>query len=327
MSETDNQSAAALVFQLLTRDARTRLMARLPADAIRSLLEQLRQPHDWTTQQIQGVYQQLRQSMEAIRNRPLPIDPISNPPRKLNQKPAIWPRGPVDRPHPFDFLLNCELNQRVRLLEDEHPQHIAVVLSTLPPSVASETMKRLDRNLQVSVLKRLCELDQLDTDQVSELSFALKLRFNRLGSENPVAGREQRSLGLEAATELLRNIDPHSRESVMQELESMSPDTRQRLTKSAIGLDHLLKLSDAQLKRLLTRVDTSLWAPALRRSDLSVRSRVLRAMAPEAAKILSAEISGLAGPDPEAEKNARCQILATIDRLETAVGENRGKAA
>ena len=82
--------------------------------------------------------------------------------------------SPVERTvqsdQPFQFLIETIPTIRNHVLSDEHPRNIAIVLSSFAPEVASNCMNGLDANLRISVIKRLCELDEVLEEEVTELA-------------------------------------------------------------------------------------------------------------------------------------------------------------
>ncbi len=73
------------------------------------------------------------------------------------------------QPTPFEFLHGTAGERLAGFLSDEHPQTIAMVLSHLPPSRASQTLVNLPAMLQVEVLERIAEMDQTDPVIVREV--------------------------------------------------------------------------------------------------------------------------------------------------------------
>src|SRR5262249_29673219 len=65
---------------------------------------------------------------------------------------------------PFRFLHETSPRALGRLLEREHPQTIAVVVSHLPSDRAAEVLAGLPAELQIEVARRLVDLDETDPE-------------------------------------------------------------------------------------------------------------------------------------------------------------------
>ena len=111
---------------------------------------------------------------------------------------------------PFDFLAEAVPTIRTLVLSDEHPKNIAIVLSMFGPGVASQTMSALDPNLRISVLKRMCELGEIQEADIAELVYSLRMRLNKL-----LNSRIGRSAGVDSAANLLSCSDAATREALL----------------------------------------------------------------------------------------------------------------
>ena len=134
---------------------------------------------------------------------------FQHPTIALHSEPAAPQQ---DRP-PFRFLHEAAGDTLARFLYREHPQTIAVVLSHLPPARASEVIVRLDPPLQVEVLRRIAELDQMDPEILREVERGL---HSLLADELNLVQR--RSAGLAAVDAILRATDRSQRSQVMSHI-------------------------------------------------------------------------------------------------------------
>ena len=144
-----------------------------------------------------------------------------------------------DRP-PFRFLHEAAGDTLARFLHREHPQTIAVVLSHLPPARASEVVVRLDPPLQVEVLRRIAELDQMDPEILREVERGL---HSLLADELNLVQR--RSAGLAAVDAILRATDRSQRTQVMSHIKRHANPLAQQLGTAAISKPQAARPSHA----------------------------------------------------------------------------------
>ncbi len=193
---------------------------------------------------------------------------------------------------------------RDHLLEDEHPQNIAIVLSSFPPELASTTMKSLDPVVRFSVLKRVCELDELDPEAVAQLSYALKLRYRKLMNK-----QQYNKSGVQSAAALLSCSDPETQEMLIALMNQSDPDLAEHLQRRVIKLEDLAELTGSEIKSVLRNVDTSCWAPALKKAPLAVQKTFLDNMGPRPAELLNQEMANIGDIDESMSELARKQII------------------
>ncbi len=84
---------------------------------------------------------------------------------------------------PFSFLQKTEKENLVTFLQEEHPQTIALVLSHLPPGMATDILSALGTERQVEVVSRVANMDQTSPDVIKEVERGLEKRLAGLVSE------------------------------------------------------------------------------------------------------------------------------------------------
>ncbi|MCH2178494.1 MAG: hypothetical protein MK106_06785 [Mariniblastus sp.] len=186
----------------------------------------------------------------------------------------------------FDFLIDVVPALQVKLLENEHPQNIALVLSLLPTDVGSGVVNEMPPETRVSVLRRMCQTEEFDKTRIKNLSQILQARLNKLLNKDLY-----KKQGVEVATRLLSCVDPKTYDSILSYLDHKDPDLASKLKESVFNFADLQHLNDRALKTILKSVDTSYWAPALKNSSLEMRQKIIRNLATKPAELLTFEIS------------------------------------
>jgi flagellar motor switch protein FliG len=201
--------------------------------------------------------------------------------------PLLWPRDTTDvSKEPFSFLMYMDSDSRQQLLEVEHPLNVAMLLTTLTPEFASSITRELDPAFRISVIRRLCDLDIVDEAKLMELRFDMRMRAKRMLVIANCTGQ-----GLRVAADLLSLTDQRTRDGVIALLSDRDQELGAELEKRVFTMVDLLTFSDAQIAKLLRKVDTSAWAGALRSTKPSVGKRILESMARRAADIVTAEMA------------------------------------
>lgn len=211
---------------------------------------------------------------------------------------------------PFDFLVDVIPMVRIHLLADEHPKNIAIVLSMLPPEIASLTLKGIEEQLRISVLRRLCEIEEVSQQEVAELRFALNQRLHRLMN----SGRVNED-GINAAIRLLSCSETGMRDELLAQIRQTDPDLAYKLQRSAFKIERLLTLENVEIKVVLRHVDTSSWAPALKNAPTAVVEKILTNMAPEPSDILRLEIDQIGFVGKPIQDLARQNIIQVVLKL------------
>ena len=225
----------------------------------------------------------------------------------LNSRNQIQPGS--DRNNPFHFLNRLAPAIRDSLIRDEHPESIAIILMHLPKDIASNVMKSLENETQVSVVRRLCQFNENNPEKVSNLAFNLKIRLQKK------LNRSESEKGIHLAAQLLSCTDAQTREHVLTYINQLDPELVSDLQHSILRFEQLASFDNVDIQVILKNVDTSFWAPALKQATIKVREKLLSNMAPAAASILSREIAEIGPIEDSLATHAQSQVINTCLQL------------
>jgi flagellar motor switch protein FliG len=312
MNRSSNLMQAAVVLNSLPKQQAANLLARLEPSDIKTVLDAVKRLDNVSATRMSAAMDRLAAETESWRvdTDDAGINEVQRSIANALATPRTHLEKQVESTSPFEFLIDMIPMIRVHVLEDEHPKNIAIVLSMLPPNIASATMGALDDVLRGSVMKRLCELEEVNEEEVAELSFALKLRLKKLLNSQRVQWK-----GVNIAASLLSCSDNDMREHMLTFLGQSDPDLANKLQRSVFKIDHLEMLENEELKTVLKHVDTSSWAPALKNASMSLQAKIFANMAPPVAKLLSGEMSEIGDVDSHIEGLAQQNIIQAVLNL------------
>lgn len=228
---------------------------------------------------------------------------------------------------PFRFLHEARMDELAARLGREHPQAIAVVLASLPPSRAAEALSALADAVQVEVIRRLATMEPADAVVIREIEDTLR------GWIAPVAERRPPSVGMTAAQRILSASNGATQRHVLDALaardETLATSlgrapTAPAVPKTSIPLEveprpsattwtfsDLDALRDEQLAQLWREADPDVGLLALAAASNVLVDRVLEALDEQAARDFCRQLDEL-GPVALADLDAAQQELATL---------------
>jgi flagellar motor switch protein FliG len=319
MIEQPSIKEAAIILKSLPQEHAERVLARLDRDSQRRLHSTMAQSKTISAHDVSLAADQLL----ADSGTEFVVDQDKAEDKKKKRWRGAYERRKVDRragvrsgqpdrrkradSKPFDFLERLDDDLVVRLLEVEHPINIAQVILTLDPAFASMIMRGLDLPLRISVMRRLCEVEEIDQVKLMELRYELKMRANKV---NMIESYTRK--GVDVASDLLSLADERTQKSLIAYMNQTDPDLKEYLEMRTISIQDIAKLTDTETKVLLQRVDTSAWAPALRAATLSVQQKVIKNMVPAAGEILSSEMAEFDPLDEPKIQDATFAVIRAI---------------
>ena len=303
MSQQINE--AAVVFNSLPEGQANEILARLDHETQQKLADSVN-----SLQRISG--RDYYRITRRFRDEAFHISPT----RTIDsdaENALLFGRGSTNPREAFLFLNYLGTDQRKNLLESEHPQNVALIISTLDPGLASSFMSELEEPFRISVLKRICEIEDPDTTRIMELRYSIRMRAKKLLIVDAWQNR-----GLDVAAKLLSLSDDRTQKSVLSWMNVRDEETARYLEYKLIRMEDLIDLDDESLSVLLKAVDTSAWAGALRSTVPSVAARILNAMAPQPAAIVSQEMAKFNPLDTGAMERSVQQVISVAIKMRDA---------
>jgi len=213
--------------------------------------------------------------------------------RKLGAAPLAAASARADGdspgPEPFEFLHEAEAEKLTRILAEERPQTIALVLSHLPPSQAGQVLARLQPGLQVDVVHRLVDLEETDPDVLREIEGVLQTRLAKL-----VGFPRKRVVGLTAVANILQSADSPVHMQILNNLAVRDPRLAEQLsaeedepeTEEPMDFGELGNLDDATLVAVFQAAEPEVAVMALVGAAPDLVDRLLRRLpAPRASRL------------------------------------------
>ena len=191
-------------------------------------------------------------------------------------------------------------------LPQEHPRVVALILTHLPVQVASETLRSFEPTQRVSILRRLCRNEKFNRDEIARLSASI---WNRMRKK--LLDIRNETDGVETASRLLSCLDVSTRENLLQGVNDdaqLLGDLKSRM----LTFDSLKAFGDDEIKTILARTDTSLWAPALTHARREIRKKIFDNLAERPMAILKAEIRQASHVDILVGSTAQAEIVSVI---------------
>ncbi len=218
-----------------------------------------------------------------------------------------------------------EPDRLFKLVADEHPQTIAIILVHAKTDVASEVVSRLPDDLKTEVAVRIAQLGKVNSGMVDEINQVIEdILSNKENSQTHETG------GVERLAEILNLADEMSSELIMSEIEEGDPELAAQIKQKMFVFEDIILVDDKGFQKLLRKVETSELAVALKAASDEVKEKVLRNMSQRAGEMLQEEIADMGPVRMNDVSAAQQKITALIQDMEfkgeLVIGGRRGEA-
>jgi flagellar motor switch protein FliG len=202
-----------------------------------------------------------------------------------------------------------------RLIRNEHPQIVAIVLAHLDADQAAEVLSLFPDSRRADLVMRVANLESVAPSALSELDAILDQKV----SNNP-ALQSSRIGGLTTAINLLNLVDRSMNTEIMDTIKERDPDLGVALDEAMFTFDDLAETSDRGIQTLLKEITNNVLVTALKGSDEAIREKIFKNMSKRAALLLRDDLEGT-GPVRLSEVEHAQKEIITIARKLAEAGE------
>ena len=178
----------------------------------------------------------------------------------------------------------------LKLVENEHPQTIAIILVHAKTETASEVMSHLQDEVKTDVALRIAKLDKVNSGMVEEMNQVIETILS-----DKESGETHETCGVDRLAEILNLADEMSSELIMSEIEEHNPELAAQIKQKMFVFEDIVLVDDKGFQKLLRKVETAELAVALKAASEEVKEKVFRNMSARAGDMLREEIADM-GP-------------------------------
>lgn len=200
------------------------------------------------------------------------------------------------------------------MINQEHPQIIALVLAHLDADQAAEVIGYLPPRVRSDAVMRIATLDGVQPHALNELDEIMERQF----SGNTKKLKSANVGGLKAAADILNAMDSGRETELMTAIRSQDEALGGRIEDLMFVFEDLVELDDRGMQTLLREVPSGTLITALKGAEPEVRERIFANMSKRAADMLRDDLE-VKGPVRLSEVDAaQKEVLATARKLADA---------
>ncbi len=196
------------------------------------------------------------------------------------------------------------------LLEDEHPQIVAIVLASLEEDHAAQVLINIPEPIRGEALLRVARLQVIDPAAMEELDKVLEKQLGKVRRTPP------RSVnGMSSAAAILNNVKADVEAELLGALKDADAELGEKVGELMFVFDNLLELDDRGMQRLIREIAVDSLVIALKGVDEQLQNKFFSNMSTRAADMLKEDLEAK-GPVKLSEVEiAQKEILAIAGRL------------
>jgi flagellar motor switch protein FliG len=218
---------------------------------------------------------------------------------------------------PFITIRSADVQTLVAVLEAEHPQAVAIVLSELPPRKSSEVLGRLGEGVRVSAISRMTGIGSVMPEAKARVAQMVRRRIEGIGAARQTGTAIQASpeQSLRKVAVIVRNLDKEVRDGVLEAIGLKDREAGEKVTNLMILWEDIALVGGRALQQALRGIDERQLALALHEASEETARKIKSNISERAAALVDEETSLMSAPKKEDVRQAREKIVGALREL------------
>lgn len=192
-------------------------------------------------------------------------------------------------------------------LEREHPQTVALILSTQTSEHASAIIAHLPEEMQADVVYRVATLDSVAPGVISRIEDALQRELGIVSGDHA-----QRQVGgIDKVIEILDKMENNLDADILDNLEEVDPDMAEKIRNLMFTFEDLVTVDGRSLQMILREVSNDSLTLAMKTCSDELKENIFTNMSARAADMIKDDLEAL-GPVRLSEVEAMQQTIVKI---------------
>jgi flagellar motor switch protein FliG len=221
----------------------------------------------------------------------------------------------------FDAMQKMDPKQIARLVYNEYPQTIALVVSHLVPAQAAALLNALPAELRAEVVKRVASLDNISPEIIVRIGQMIGKRLQALGETS----RESYG-GVRAVAEILNRLDTAAGEEILKEVSKDDPAVADTIRNLMFVFEDVLHISTEGMQQLVSKIDRKILSIALKGTSEPIRNHFTQMMSQRAVEMLKEDMEAMGPVRIKDVEAAQQEIIALVRKLQSegslSIGES-----
>jgi flagellar motor switch protein FliG len=211
----------------------------------------------------------------------------------------------------FDFMRKADAKNMLAIVQNEHPQTIALILSYVRADQASMVLSELPREKRVDVVERIAKMDSASPEVIKAIEATLEKKFATIVTTDMAEVG-----GVNYIADVLNHVDRATEKFIFDELSVRDPELVNDIRQKMFVFEDILTLDALSIQRFIRDVDSKDLAIAIKGSSPDVTAVLYANMPQRMQESIQADIEYLHNVRLRDVEEAQQRIVAIIRRLE-----------
>ncbi|HMB30849.1 MAG TPA: flagellar motor switch protein FliG [Desulfohalobiaceae bacterium] len=191
---------------------------------------------------------------------------------------------------PLETISIMEPRMVSSLLQNEHPQTVALVLSTQKPDHTSKILSSFSIDLKTEVIYRMAKIEKVSPEVITQIEDALKQEIG------DVVSQEQHSFGgTDKVVEILTRMEKGTDRDVLEKIQDVDQDLAEEIQNKLFTFEDLVNIDNRAMQMILREIKNETLTLSLKTASETVKDKIFNNISERAKEIIKEDIEAM-GP-------------------------------
>lgn len=211
----------------------------------------------------------------------------------------------------FDFIRKADYKDLMAIIQSEHPQTIALILSYATSDQASTVIAELPKDKQIMVVERIAKMSNASPEVVGIIEDNLERKFSSfLTFDSTEVG------GINYIADIMNHMDRANEKYIFDELSKTDEKLADEIRKRMFVFEDITILDDMAIQRFLRDVDSKDLVLAIKGANQEVTNLIFKNMSNRQAETIKSDLEYTHNVRLRDVEEAQQRIVAIIRKLE-----------
>ena len=207
---------------------------------------------------------------------------------------------------PLETISMMQPRMVATLLEHEHPQTVALILSTQQTDHTGRILSHLPEELRSDVLYRIARIDRISEDVITQIKNALQREIG------VAVGKERQHFGgIDKVVEILGKMEKGADRNILSQMEETDQEITETIRKKMFTFHDLAGVDNLAMQRILKEVNTETLTLALKTASDELKNKIFNNISNRAAEMIREDLE-IMGPKKLSEVELVQQTIVRV---------------
>lgn len=176
------------------------------------------------------------------------------------------------------------------LLEHEHPQTVALILSTQTPEHTSKIVDFLDEEKRADIMYRIAKIDKVSPEVLQQIEDSLRQEIGMVVSRD-----HQQVGGVDKVVDILGRLGKGKDRAILSQIEINDPALAEAIRRRMFTFEELIVIDNRGIQMILREINNDTLVKALKSASEEIKEKIFSNISSRAAETIKDDLAAL-GP-------------------------------